>query len=65
MAEDLAQGAADHLGLVTVFGGTGFLGYRIIRHLFDYRFQVRTASRHPEWVKFGIPTGRVPGDGEG
>ena len=32
---------------VTVFGGTGFLGRRIVRHLRTYGFCVRTASRHP------------------
>ena len=34
--------------LVTVFGGTGFLGRRIVRHLRDAGFIVRIASRHPE-----------------
>jgi uncharacterized protein YbjT (DUF2867 family) len=33
--------------LVTVFGGTGFLGRRIVRHLHDKGFAVRIASRHP------------------
>ena len=33
--------------LVTVFGGTGFLGRRIVRHLHDVGFAVRIASRHP------------------
>ena len=33
---------------VTVFGGTGFLGRRIVRHLRSHRFPVRTASRHPD-----------------
>src|ERR1700738_3633934 len=32
---------------VTVFGGTGFLGRRIVRHLRSHGFPVRTASRHP------------------
>jgi NADH dehydrogenase len=32
---------------VTVFGGTGFLGRRIVRHLRDREFPVRIASRHP------------------
>jgi uncharacterized protein YbjT (DUF2867 family) len=32
---------------VTVFGGTGFLGRRIVRHLRDRGFPVRIASRHP------------------
>ena len=33
---------------VTVFGGTGFLGRRIVRHLRSHGFPVRTASRHPD-----------------
>jgi uncharacterized protein YbjT (DUF2867 family) len=33
---------------VTVFGGTGFLGRRIVRHLHDTGFAVRIASRHPD-----------------
>jgi uncharacterized protein YbjT (DUF2867 family) len=33
---------------VTVFGGTGFLGRRIVRHLRDREFPVRIASRHPD-----------------
>jgi NADH dehydrogenase len=33
-----------------VFGGTGFLGRRIVRHLLDHGFRVRIASRHPERV---------------
>jgi NADH dehydrogenase len=32
---------------VTVFGGTGFLGRRIVRHLRYRGFPVRIASRHP------------------
>jgi uncharacterized protein YbjT (DUF2867 family) len=34
--------------IVTVFGGTGFLGRRIIRHLARRGFSARIASRHPE-----------------
>jgi len=34
--------------IVVVFGGTGFLGRRIVRHLLDQGFVVRVASRHPE-----------------
>ena len=34
--------------VVTVFGGTGFLGRRIVRHLRNREFSVRIASRHPE-----------------
>jgi len=33
---------------VTVFGGTGFLGRRIVWHLRSHGFSVRTASRHPD-----------------
>ena len=33
--------------IVTVFGGTGFLGRRIVRHLHDKGLSVRIASRHP------------------
>jgi uncharacterized protein YbjT (DUF2867 family) len=33
---------------VTIFGGTGFLGRRIVRHLRSQDFFVRVASRHPE-----------------
>src|SRR5215475_7960915 len=33
---------------VTVFGGTGFLGRRIVRHLQNADFAVRVASRHPD-----------------
>jgi uncharacterized protein YbjT (DUF2867 family) len=36
--------------IVTVLGGTGFLGQRIIRHLDAAGFDVRVASRHPERV---------------
>lgn len=34
--------------LVTVLGGTGFLGQRVVRHLRDAGFLVRVASRRPE-----------------
>jgi uncharacterized protein YbjT (DUF2867 family) len=33
---------------VTVFGGTGFLGRRIVRHLRDHGIAARVASRHPD-----------------
>jgi len=36
------------LRTVTVFGGTGFLGRYIVRHLLDLGDAVRVASRHPE-----------------
>jgi len=34
--------------IVTVFGGTGFLGRRIVRRLSGQGFSPRVASRHPE-----------------
>ncbi len=38
--------------LVTVFGGTGFLGQRVIRALAAAGFQPRVAARHPDAVGF-------------
>jgi NADH dehydrogenase len=34
--------------VVTVFGGTGFLGCRVVEHLRNHGFFVRIASRHPD-----------------
>jgi uncharacterized protein YbjT (DUF2867 family) len=34
--------------IVTVFGGTGFLGRRVVRHLREQEFSVRVASRRPD-----------------
>ena len=44
--------APDHwidraMSCVTVFGGTGFLGRRVVHHLRDFGATVRIASRHP------------------
>src|SRR5436190_21270995 len=33
---------------VTVFGGTGFLGRHVVRHLRKHGFSVRIVSRHPD-----------------
>jgi uncharacterized protein YbjT (DUF2867 family) len=33
---------------VVVFGGTGFLGRRVVRHLADHGFALRVATRHPD-----------------
>jgi uncharacterized protein YbjT (DUF2867 family) len=44
--------------VVTVFGGTGFLGRRIVRHLHDRVFAVRVATRHPGRA-------RLPASGNG
>jgi uncharacterized protein YbjT (DUF2867 family) len=47
-----SEGSAfQHQRLVTVFGGTGFLGRRIVRHLLRRGFGVRVAARHPERVQ--------------
>ena len=37
--------------IVTVFGGTGFLGRRVVRHLGSQGFSARIASRHPDRAK--------------
>lgn len=37
-----------HRRIVTVFGGTGFLGKRIVRHLSNHDIYVRIATRRPE-----------------
>jgi uncharacterized protein YbjT (DUF2867 family) len=37
--------------IVTVFGGTGFLGRRVVRHLGGQGLSARIASRHPERAK--------------
>ena len=42
------QSASAPRRLITVFGGTGFLGRRAVRHLLDDGFAVRVASRHPD-----------------
>jgi uncharacterized protein YbjT (DUF2867 family) len=35
---------------VTVFGGTGFLGQRVVQRLLERDFSVRVAARHPERI---------------
>ena len=42
--------------IVTVFGGTGFLGRRVVQHLRERQYSVRNASRHPDRgrIQFGI-----------
>jgi len=40
--------AATNERIITVFGGTGFLGRRIVRHLRRCDFAIRIASRHPD-----------------
>lgn len=48
MSEGLEHGSRHARGIITVLGGTGFLGRRIVRHLLDHGFTVRAASRHPD-----------------
>jgi uncharacterized protein YbjT (DUF2867 family) len=47
--------------IVTVFGGTGFLGRRVARHLAKGKFSVRVASRHPDRARglFGPDDSRL------
>ena len=42
-------------GKVTVFGGTGFLGRRVVQRLLEREFVVRVASRHPERTEALLP----------
>ena len=35
---------------VTVFGGTGFLGQRVVQRLLERDLSVRVAVRHPERI---------------
>jgi uncharacterized protein YbjT (DUF2867 family) len=47
--KNVAQDSGIDRGMnrVTVFGGTGFVGRRVVRHLSDSSATVRIASRHP------------------
>ena len=45
--------------LVTVFGGSGFLGREIVKHLVAVDYHVRVAVRHPEAASFSGKTGPV------
>ena len=56
MEEDVDPGTPERRRLVTVFGGTGFLGRRIVRHLLGRGFAVRVAARHPERVQAVFPS---------
>jgi uncharacterized protein YbjT (DUF2867 family) len=42
------RSAPERRKLITVFGGTGFLGRRIVRRLLGRGFAVRVVARHPE-----------------
>src|SRR5258708_8205118 len=45
--------------LVTVFGGSGFLGRHVVRALAKRGYRVRVAVRRPELAGFLQPLGRV------
>jgi uncharacterized protein YbjT (DUF2867 family) len=46
-------------GVVTVFGGTGFLGRRIVGRLCEHGFAVRVATRHPQRGETAFARGHV------
>jgi NADH dehydrogenase len=48
------------MALITVFGGTGFLGKRIVERLVGLGETVRVVSRHPKGLRPGLVSG---GDG--
>ena len=52
------------MGIVTVFGGTGFLGRRVVRHLLDGNCSIRVATRHPQRTRqlFGTNVEPVTAD---
>jgi uncharacterized protein YbjT (DUF2867 family) len=45
--------------LVTVFGGSGFLGRHVVRALANAQYRIRVAVRRPELAGFLKPLGRV------
>ena len=45
--------------LVTVFGGSGFLGRHVVRALAQRQYRVRVAVRRPELAGYLRPMGRV------
>jgi uncharacterized protein YbjT (DUF2867 family) len=51
------RGGINPDAVVTVFGGTGFLGRRIVNRLLAKGFTVRAASRHPERAGRDATTG--------
>ena len=40
---------------VTVLGGTGFFGQRVVQRLLECDFSVRVAARHPELIAAHFP----------
>jgi NADH dehydrogenase len=45
--------------LVTVFGGSGFLGRHVVRALANRGYRIRVAVRRPELTGYLQPLGRV------
>ncbi len=50
---------SNHDTLVTVFGGSGFLGRHVVRALAKRDYRIRVAVRRPELANFLQPLGRV------
>src|ERR1700693_4992714 len=60
MASDLASNVASNQEtLVTVFGGSGFLGRNVVRALAKRDYRIRVAVRRPELAGYLQPLGRV------
>ena len=60
MASDVAPNlASNQETLVTVFGGSGFLGRNVVRALAKRDFRIRVAVRRPELAGHLQPLGRV------
>src|SRR6266481_3684006 len=45
--------------LITVFGGSGFLGRHVVRALAKRQYRIRVAVRRPELAGYLQPLGRV------
>jgi hypothetical protein len=63
--ESIKSVAQDHwmdreISCVTVFGGTGFVGHRVARHLRESGATVRIASRHPRRAEGDSPNRSPP-----
>src|SRR5450631_1502370 len=52
-----AQSNADTL--ITIFGGSGFLGRHVVRALAKHEYRIRIAVRRPDLAHFLQPLGRV------
>jgi len=59
ISNQAAAGRSDVTGLVTVFGGTGFLGRHVVRNLTKKGYRVRVALRDTDSGKFLRTMGEV------